>query len=147
MEGLSRTKIRFVRGKGDVELLFVRNPFVSFPWWILVLFHGEPSGTVYAFLALAVEDVGDAIPILIIKGVVEVKKTALKKIVRQITKEWNPEPPVCRCCGAMNPDGGDVCGSCGENTSSLPETPFTLHHLLVDKAVISLDVETKTEKV
>ncbi len=50
-----------------------------------------------------------------------------RKRLRRGPKEINWDPgeiqngAICLNCGAANPDGGDKCGSCGEDPSAIPE--------------------------
>lgn len=58
------------------------------------------------------------------------KKAKVKELVGGVV--WNPEMPTCRRCGGLNPDGGDICGSCEENTNSPPEIPPTSDRPVTD---------------
>lgn len=49
---------------------------------------------------------------------------------------WSPEGLgwLCPHCGTPNPDGGDKCGNCDENTRSLPSGFLTAEQLIVLRA-------------
>ena len=64
---------------------------------------------------------------------------------------WTPEDPnsVCMSCGAGNPDSHDVCGSCGENPSNLPELPrlSTWEQLMVYLAFLQMREPGRAKKI